>query len=79
MEKVITVDVTPTPKQMAELIWNMYSDEQAEMFKHLYDLAGSEHYLMMQFMCTRDKCVERNDESLSAFQAMFSSAFKYMS
>lgn len=77
MEQVITV--TPTPKQMAALIWSMHSDEQAEMFKHLYDLAGNEYTLMMQFMCTRDHCVERKDESLGAFQALFSSAFKYMS
>lgn len=72
-----SIEVKPTPKEMAELLWNMYSDEQAEMFKHLYDIAGSEHCLMMQFMGTRDDCVERGDESLRAFQALFSSAFKY--
>jgi len=72
-----TIEIKPTPKQTAEIIWNMYSDEQAEMFKHLFDIAGSEHNLMMQFMTTRDDCEERNDESLVAFQAMFSSAFKY--
>ena len=71
------VSIKPKPKEMAELIWSMYSDEQAEMFKHLHDIAGSEHNLMMQFMVTRDHCAERKDESLGAFQAMFSSAFKY--
>ena len=71
------IEVKPTPEEMAQLLWSMYSDEQAEMFKHLYDLAGGEHELMMQFMCTRDHCAERKDESLGAFQALFSSAFKY--
>ncbi len=69
------VSISPTPKQIAALIWEMGSDEQAEMFKHLFDLAGSEHTLMMQFMMCRDDCIERGDESLGAFQAMFSSAF----
>lgn len=78
MDKTISIVVKPTPKEMAKLIWDMCSDEQAEMFKHLFDVAGGEHHLMMQFMCTRDHCVYRNDESLGAFQAMFSSAFKYM-
>ena len=73
-----TIEVKPTPKQAAEIIWGMGSDEQAEMFKHLYDIAGGEHELMMQFMYTRDDCIERNDESLGAFQALFSSAFKWM-
>lgn len=71
------VEITPTPKEMAELIWSMYSDEQAEMFKHLHDIADGEHNLMMQFLITRDHCIERRDESLGAFQAMFSSAFTY--
>ena len=44
------IEVKPTPKEMAEMIWSMYSDEQAEMFGHLLELAGSEHDLMMQFM-----------------------------
>jgi len=72
------VKFNPTPKEMAELLWGMGSDEQAEMFKHLFDVAGSEHDLMMQFMATRDDCEERKDESLLAFQAMFSSCYKYM-
>ena len=72
-----TVNIKPTPKQVAEIIWGMYSDEQAEMFEHLHNLAGSEHNLMTQFMCTRDHCVKRGGNSLGAFQAMFSSAFKY--
>ena len=73
------IEVKPTPKEMANLLWEMGSDEQAEMFKHLFDVAGSEHMLMMQFMQTRDDCFERGDESLGAFQSLFSSAFKYMS
>ena len=71
------VEINPTPKEVAELIWSMGSDEQAEMFKHLYDVAGSEHRLMMQFLFTRDECISRGDESLGAFQALFSSAFRY--
>ncbi|MBL4891434.1 MAG: hypothetical protein JKX91_06365 [Rhizobiaceae bacterium] len=78
MSVTASVEVKPTPKEMAELLWNMCSDEQAEMFKHLFDAAGSEHKLMMQFMYVRDDCEERNDESLGAFQAMFSSCYKYM-
>ena len=78
MEKNVSIEVKPTPKEMAELIWDMCSDEQAEMFKHLHDIAEGEHNLMMQFMCTRDHCEMRKDESLGAFQAMFSSAFKYL-
>ena len=78
MSVTASIEVKPTPKEMAELLWAMYSDEQAEMFKHLYDIAGGEHELMMQFLCTRDHCEERGDESLGAFQAMFSSCYKYM-
>ena len=78
MSVTASIEVKPTPKEMADLLWSMYSDEQAEMFKHLFDIAGGEHELMMQFMCTRDHCEERKDESLGAFQALFSSAYKYM-
>tara|TARA_R110000822_G_scaffold15369_5_gene52963 strand:- start:700 stop:945 length:246 start_codon:yes stop_codon:yes gene_type:complete len=73
-----TITVSPTPKEIAQLIWQMYSDEQAEMFHHLLEEAGSEYHLMMQFMCTRDHCEERDDNALAAFQVMFSSAYKYM-
>ena len=48
------------------------------MFNHLLELAGSEHTLMMQFMACRDECEVREDDALAAFQAMFSSAYKYM-
>jgi len=78
MSVTASIEIKPTPKEIAELLWSMGSDEQAEMFKHLFDVAGSEHALMMQFMCTRDDCEERKDESLLAFQAMFSSCYKYM-
>lgn len=74
----IKTDVKLTPKQVAEAIWSMGSDEQAEMFNELYNQAGSEHKIMMQFMFTRDECESRNDNSLGVFQSMFSSAFKYM-
>jgi hypothetical protein len=47
------------------------------MFKHLYDTAGSEHKLMLQFLYVRDDCIERGDESLGAFQALFSSAYTH--
>lgn len=77
-----TVEVKPTPKQVAEIISKMYSDEQAEMFGHLVDAFGGEHYLMMQFMCTRDHCEDLkkkgNSKALDAFLCMFSSAYKYM-
>lgn len=78
MEKNVSIEVKPTPKEMAGLIWDMGSDEQAEMLKHLHDAAGGEYHLMMQFMYVRDECEARKDESLGAFQAMFSSAFKYI-
>lgn len=68
----------PTPDQVAEFIWEMGSDEQAEMFEKLLEKAGSEHKLMMQFMMTRDDCEKRGSKALAAFQAMFSSAYKYM-
>jgi hypothetical protein len=75
--------ITLTPAQVAEAIWSMNSEAQAEMFHELYQLSEGSHYLMMQFMGTRDKCVERKqrdsaDESLDAFQAMFSSAYKWI-
>ncbi len=73
----LKTEIKLTPKQVAESIWGMFSDEQAEMLKHLHDLYGSEHNLMLQFMHVRDDCEERNDDSLGAFQSMFSSAFKY--
>jgi len=78
-----TITVKPTPKEMAELLWAMFDDEQAEMFAHLYDAAESEHKLMMQFMSVREECVKRktkncNDKALAVFQAMFSSAYKYI-
>lgn len=72
-----TVEIEPTPKQMAQAIWNMYSDEQAEMFYQLLKIAGSEHNLMSQFLTTRDHCEKRNDGSLGAFQAMFSCAYRH--
>jgi hypothetical protein len=77
MKMEATINISPTPKEVAELIWSMGSDEQAEMFKHLYDTAGSEHKLMLQFLYVRDDCIERGDESLGAFQALFSSAYTH--
>lgn len=72
----ISTQVKLTPKQVAEAMWGMGSDEQAEMLKHLYDMAGS-HRLMMQAMAVRDDCIARGDESLEAFQTLFAGAFKF--
>ena len=76
-----TIEVMPTPKEMAEIIWEMDSDEQAQIFAELHRAAGSEHNLMMQFLYVRDDCVKLRDNgddtALGAFQAMFSSAYKY--
>lgn len=77
MEYKTSIKVEPTPREMAELLWRMYDTDQAEMLQHLYEIAGSEHDLMMQFLAVRKKCEERNDNSLAAFQALFSSAFVY--
>ncbi len=82
-ETQIETNVKLTPEQVAELIWSMFDDEQAEMFHHLFKLAGDGHGVMMQFMYTRDKCEERqrrnpDDKALECFQYMFSSAYKYM-
>ena len=77
----IKTDIELTPKQAAEAIYSLDSIQQAEMFEHIYTLYGSDHTIMMQFMCARDKCIERggkNGNSLAAFQSMFASAFKYM-
>lgn len=73
----IRTEIKPTPSEIAELVWGMNSEGQAEMLEHLLSLAGSEHTLMMQFMGTRDDCEKRGDKALGAFQAMFSSAYKY--
>ena len=77
-----TITVKPTPKEMAELLWAMYSDDQAEMFHHLEEIADGEYHVMMQFMMVRDHCIDRKksdprDNSLGMFQAMFSSAFRH--
>ena len=80
MTKLIA-EVTLSPKQVAEAIYQLNSEEQAEMFEHLHDYYGSDHYLMMQFLYARDDCITRggiHGKALSAFQSMFSSAYKYM-
>ncbi len=77
MEKIIEISVDLTPEELAFQLWNMYDDEQAEFIASLLEFAGSEYTLQMQFMHVRDKCEKRKDGALGAFQAMFSSAFKY--
>jgi len=77
-----TITVKPTPREMAALLWEMYDDEQAEMFHHLEEIAGGEHPIMMQFLSVRSKCEDRKnadvyDNSLGVFQAMFSSAYRH--
>ena len=77
----LTTEVTLTPKQLAEAIYETYSDDLAEMFEHLHELYGDDHSLMMHFLCTRDHCMGRggiHGKAMSAFQSMFSSAYKYM-
>lgn len=69
------LEVEITPEQVGQLIWKMWDDEQAEMLNALYEAAGSEYALMMQFLSVRDKCKERKDKSLDCFQTMFASAF----
>lgn len=71
------------PRAIAELIWGMDSEQQAEMFHHLADVSGDSHHLMTQFLYVRDECVDRQksnikDRALEGFQTMFSSAYKYM-
>ena len=77
----LEAEIKLTPKQVAEAIFNMDSIQQAEMFEHLHDVYESDHYLMTQFLCTRDWCMERggiHGKAMSAFQTMFASAFKYV-
>ena len=79
----LDVKINATPEKIAKLIWQLGSDEQAEMMHHLLKLAGSEHKLMTQFLYTRDSCEERlqqdpEDLALTAFQTMYASAYKYM-
>jgi hypothetical protein len=77
----LTAEVSLTPKQVAEAIFELNSEDQAEMFEHLHEYYEGDHYLMMQFMCTRESCMERGGiygKAMSAFQTMFSSAYKYM-
>ena len=69
-------------KEMAELLWSMGSDEQAEMLHHLEEISGGEYHVMMQFLDVRVWCEARKksdprDKSLGMFQAMFSSAFRH--
>ena len=77
-------EVEITPLMAAKIIWSMNSDEQAQMFGHLYHEADGSHNLMMQFMMVRDECMERrkanyHDKSMEAFMCLTVSAFKYAS
>ena len=72
-----TVDLSP--REVAEAIWSMGSDEQAEMLHHLIITAGSEHTLMTQFLAVREDCEKRDTpDAIECFQSMFASAYKYM-
>ena len=73
----ISTDVKLTPKQVAEVLWGMGSDEQAEVLNCLYELSGGDYLLVMQSMAVRDECIRRGDNSLGAFQTLFASAFPY--
>ena len=80
MEKTINLKVNLSPKEVAEAIYFLDSEQQAEMFEHLHDVYQGDHYLMSQFLCTRDWCLRRDGlhgKAMSAFQTMFASAFKY--
>jgi len=72
------IEIKLTAKEVAEQLWHLGSDEQAEMFEELFKLTGGSHLLMMQFLMVRDDCKERSPEALECFQTMFASAFKYM-
>lgn len=68
-----------SPKEVAEAIWSMGSDEQADMLEELIKVAGGSHTLMMQFLGVREDCEKRESgEALECFQTMFASAYKYM-
>ena len=74
------VEINLTPKQVAEAVYSLNSEQQAEMFEHLHDCYKGDHYLMMQFLCTRDWCMDRGGiygKAMSAFQCMFASAYRY--
>lgn len=76
-----TTEIKPTPEQIAKLIWDMYSDDQAKMFAALLKEAGSEHRLMMQFLSVRDECklleMAGKPEAMESFLSLFASAYKY--
>ena len=70
----LTAEVQLTPKQVAEAIYQMDSEKQAEMFEHLHDCYEGDHYLMTQFLCTRDWCIERggiHGKAMSAFPFIY--------
>lgn len=71
-------EVKLTPEQIAEGLWELDADEQADMLNHLFNIAGGSHPLTMQFLYCREACEKRQDRSLEAFQYMFASAFKHM-
>ena len=77
----LSANIELTPKQVAEAISKLDSEEQAEMFEHLHDYYEGDHYLITQFLCTRYWCMSRggvHGKAMSAFQSMFASAYKYM-
>ena len=74
METIIKLDVN----DVAEAVWNMNSDEQAELLSRLYELSEGSHRLVLQGLSVRESCEKKNDDSLEAFQYLFASAFKYL-
>jgi len=77
MEKNIEVQLTP--KELAQEVWNLGSDEHAEMLEEIFKLSDGSHRLMLQGLAVRDDCEKRSHAALEAFQYLFASAFKYMS
>ncbi len=76
MKKLIDISESVTPKDLAELYWNMASDEQAEFYAELYEIAGS-HKLVLQGLHIREDCKKHSSKALDGFQYMSSCAFKW--
>lgn len=75
---IFETEVKPTPKQLAEAFWNMYSDEQAEFFTELFNAAGMDESYF-NFECQafhihdkiRDTKNEKAKEALMSLAAPF--------
>lgn len=68
-----------TPQLMAQLFWEMYSDEQVDFFAALDDIAG--HHLCMQMAHVVNEIADRgmvcDHRAQNAFQTMLAHAEDY--